>query len=229
MRLGQLVHHSRVRAWKSIRITTRRLDGLRTSVNPASARPSHADAFRILSHGGMISGETRRVPKAARPPPRGNAMTPQLTVDATMDILRTTVPRLAELTDGVPEPHVHAITDYGWSVNDQLAHLRACHDVLGGNMLRIVREGHPAWRGMSPGSWQKQTDYFEWQFRPAFEEFRAQRAELLEVVEALPPEAWECTATVTGGSASYMSTASSTTATGWPATSAATCGTSPGS
>jgi hypothetical protein len=125
-------------------------------------------------------------------------VTPQLSIDQTMEILRTTVPRLEELRRGAPQKRLSTVTDYGWSVNDQLAHLRACHDVLGGNMLRIVREDHPAWKGMAPRAWQKQTDYFEWKFRPAFEAFRAQRAELLEVFEPLPPEAWERTATVTG-------------------------------
>jgi hypothetical protein len=136
------------------------------------------------------------VTKAARPPRQGKAATPKLTVDATMEILRTTVAGLEEVTARVPQPHVYAVTDYGWSVNDQLAHLRACHDVLGGNMLRIVREDHPAWRGMAPAAWQKQTDYFEWKFRRALDEFRAQRAELLEVLEPLPIEAWKRTATV---------------------------------
>ena len=120
----------------------------------------------------------------------------ELDVHQIMAILTTTVPRLDELTDGVPEQRLHTVTAYGWSVNDQLAHLRACHDVLGGNMLRIVREDHPAWKGMSPRTWQKQTDYFEWTFPPAFKAFRAQRAELLEVLQPLPPEAWERTATV---------------------------------
>jgi hypothetical protein len=115
-----------------------------------------------------------------------------------MEILRTTVPRLDKLTSGASQESLATQTDYGWSVNDQLAHLRACHDVLGGNMLRIAREDHPAWKGMSPRSWQKQTDYFDWKFRPAFEAFRVQRSELLEVLEPLPPEAWERTATVTG-------------------------------
>jgi hypothetical protein len=114
-----------------------------------------------------------------------------------MEILRTTVPKLAELTEDVPQERLYAVTDYGWSVNDQLAHLRACHDVLGGNMLRIVREDHPAWKGMSPRTWQERTDYFEWKFPRAFDAFRAQRAELLEVFESLAPEAWERTATVT--------------------------------
>ena len=120
-----------------------------------------------------------------------------LTVDEIRAILKTTVRRLQELIDGAPQTWLYAVTDHGWSVNDQLAHLRACHDVLGGNMLRIVREDHPAWKGMSPRAWQKQTDYFEWKFAPAFEAFRAQRAELLEVIEPLPPEGWERTATVT--------------------------------
>ena len=63
-------------------------------------------------------------------------------------------------------------------------------------MLRIIREEHPAWKGMSPRTWQKQTDYFEWKFPAAFAAFRAQRAELLEVLDGLPPDAWERTATV---------------------------------
>jgi hypothetical protein len=132
----------------------------------------------------------------ARPPRRAKAATPKLTIDAVMEILRTTVPRLDELTRGVSQKRLTTVTDYGWSVNDQLAHLRACHDVLGGNMLRIVREDHPAWRAMSPRGWQKQTDYFEWKFAPAFEAFRAQRAELLKVLESLPTADWERTATV---------------------------------
>jgi hypothetical protein len=119
-----------------------------------------------------------------------------MSVDEVMGILRTTVPRLRELTDGVAEDRLTAITDYAWSVNDQLAHLRACHDVLGGNMLRIIREEHPAWKGMSPGARLKQTDYLTWTFEPAFAAFRAQRTELLEALEVLSPEGWERTATV---------------------------------
>jgi hypothetical protein len=143
-----------------------------------------------------MPAQTKRMATSARSPRPAKAATPKLTVEAVMEILRTTVPRLEELTRGVPQKHLNAVTDYGWSVNDQLAHLRACHDVLGGNMLRIVREDHPAWKGMNPRAWQTQTDYFEWKFRPAFEVFIAQRAELLKVLEPLPAAAWERTATV---------------------------------
>ncbi len=121
-------------------------------------------------------------------------MTPQLTVDQTMEILRTTVPRLEELTRGVPEDRFYMVTDYGWSVNEQLAHLRSCADVLGGNMLRIVLEEHPAFKGTAPT--KNQAIYSEWKFGPAFDAFRAQRGELLEVLEPLPREAWDRTAAV---------------------------------
>ncbi len=121
-----------------------------------------------------------------------------LTVDAIMTILRETPDRLAALTEGATETQLHAPPEpHAWSVNDVLAHLRACHDVLGGNILRIIREDHPAWRAMSPRTWQRRTDYGEWRFGPAFEAFRTQRAELLEVLAPLPPEAWIRTATVT--------------------------------
>jgi hypothetical protein len=143
-----------------------------------------------------MSAKLAVVAKAARPPRRGKAATPRLTVDATMEILRTTVPRLEELTKAAPDVHLYAVTDYGWSVNDQLAHLRACHDVLGGAMLRIVREHHPAWRAKAPAARLKESDYPEWKFGPAFEAFRTQRAELLSVLEPLPAEAWQRTATV---------------------------------
>jgi len=122
--------------------------------------------------------------------------TRDLAVDEIMDILRSTVPRLEELTGNVPPDWLYTVTDYGWSVNEQLAHLRACHDVLGGNMLRIVREDHPAWKGLSPRAWLNQTDYFDWRYDPAFDAFRTQRAELLEVLEPLLPADWERTATV---------------------------------
>lgn len=81
----------------------------------------------------------------------------ELTIDEIMAILPATVPRLTELTDGV----------------------RACHDVFGGNILRILAEEQPTWKGMSPRAWIRRTDYPEWEFRPALEAFARQRADLL--------------------------------------------------
>src|SRR3954454_281408 len=116
-----------------------------------------------------------------------------------MAILPETVPRIAAMTDGMSEAQLHAApAPDSWSVNDVLAHLRACHDVLGGSVLRILAEDRPTWKGMSTRAWLRKTDYREWAFAPAFGAFTTQRAELLCVLEALAPEDWERTATVTG-------------------------------
>ncbi|MEP6639880.1 MAG: DinB family protein [Chloroflexota bacterium] len=126
-------------------------------------------------------------------------MARDLTVDEIMAILPETPRRIASLTEGLTPAQLHASPEPdAWSVNDVLAHLRACHDVLGGSMLRIVAEDRPAWKGMNPRAWIKKTDYPEWEFAPAFAAFRKQRAELLAVLEPLPPDGWQRTATVTG-------------------------------
>lgn len=116
-----------------------------------------------------------------------------------MAILGETVPRLTVLTEPLTPGQLRRPPEPGsWSVNEVLAHLRACHDVLGGNMLRILAEDRPAWKGMSPRAWLRKTDYPEWEFAPAFDVFKRQRAELLAVLEPLPAEAWQRTAKVTG-------------------------------
>ena len=121
-----------------------------------------------------------------------------LTIDEIMAILPATPPTIARLADGLTAAELRAVTaPDAWSINDILAHLRACHDVLGGNMLRILTEDHPAWRRLSPRAWMRKTDYPDWEFAPAFEAFERQRADLLGVLRPLGPAAWDRTATVT--------------------------------
>jgi len=122
-----------------------------------------------------------------------------LSIDDIMAILPETPRRIAALTVGLTPTQLHASPGpESWSVNDVLAHLRACHDVLGGNVLRILAEDNPTWKGMNPRAWLKKTDYPQWKFAPAFEAFKQQRAELLATLVPLAPDAWERTATVTG-------------------------------
>jgi hypothetical protein len=116
-----------------------------------------------------------------------------------MAILPDTPGRLRALTRGMTTAQLHAPPEPdAWSVSDVLAHLRACHDVLGGNVLRILAEDHPSWQGMSPRAYLKKTDYQQWEFEPAFAVFAQQRAELLNVLDGLPPANWERTAHVIG-------------------------------
>ena len=98
-----------------------------------------------------------------------------LTVDEIMVILRETPRRIAAPTAGLSPVQLAAPprTD-AWSINDVLAHLRACSDVLGGNILRILAEDHPTWKRMSPRAWIRKTDYPTWAFEPALAAFTTQ-------------------------------------------------------
>jgi hypothetical protein len=124
-------------------------------------------------------------------------MARELTVDEIMAILPETPRRIATLTEGLTPAQLRASPEPdAWSVNDVLAHLRASHDVLGGHILRILAEDTPTWRRVSPRAWLRKTDYRTWEFAPAFEVFKKQRADLLAVLEPLPRADWARTATV---------------------------------
>lgn len=120
-----------------------------------------------------------------------------LTVAEIMAILPATPARIADLTDGVTESQLHAVPRPGeWSISYILAHLRASSDVIGGCMLRIVNENHPAWRRLSPRAYISRTDYPDWQFAAALEAFTDRRRELLAALTPLPPRVWGKTAAV---------------------------------
>jgi hypothetical protein len=115
-----------------------------------------------------------------------------LTVEEIMGILPETARQIAALTKGVSPALLRASPQPdAWSVIDVLAHLRACHDVLGVNVIRIVAEDRPTWKGMSPRAWIRKTDYPTWAFEPAFAAFREQREGLLAVLDPLPADVWE--------------------------------------
>ncbi|HEY7701321.1 MAG TPA: DinB family protein [Candidatus Limnocylindrales bacterium] len=120
-----------------------------------------------------------------------------LSVDEIMAILRTTIPRLTESTKGLTRTQLHTAPAEGeWSINDVLAHLRACGDVLGGAMQRILDEDGPGWTAMSPRTWQRKSGYHDWEFEPAFAAFADQRRLLLARLDVVSPADWQRTATV---------------------------------
>jgi hypothetical protein len=122
-----------------------------------------------------------------------------LTIEQVLTLLAATPPRLAALTAGLAPARLRtAPGDDEWSANDVLAHLRACADVWGGRIAAMLAEDRPTLRAVNPRTWIKQTDYRDLEFRPSLRVFAAQRAELLAVLESLPPEDWSRAATVTG-------------------------------
>jgi uncharacterized damage-inducible protein DinB len=115
-----------------------------------------------------------------------------------IDILRTTVERLRRATATLSEDDLAAEPVPGeWSVGYIIAHLRAAEDVLGDQMIRIVREDQPAWRHLSPREYMRRTDYANWPVGPALDELAQHRARLLTDLEPLPAGAWQRTARVT--------------------------------
>ncbi len=77
-----------------------------------------------------------------------------------------------------------------WSVNEVIAHLRACADVWGDSILKILREDTPTIRYVSPRTWIRKTNYPQSDFQASFLAFRRQREDLLRVLQPLAHEDW---------------------------------------
>jgi hypothetical protein len=121
-----------------------------------------------------------------------------LTPEQVLSLLRATPPRLAALTgDLAPASLRTRPSAEEWSANDVLAHLRSCADVWGDCIRAILAEDRPTLRAINPRTWITRTDYLDLEFQPSLRAFTTQRAELLVVLEALPPGAWSRAATVT--------------------------------
>ena len=107
--------------------------------------------------------------------------------------------RIAEAAaDLTPDQLREAPEEGSWSVNEVLAHLRACADMWGGAIETILAEDYPTIRAVNPRTWIKQTDYPDLDFESSFRAFRRQRSELLATLHGIPEEAWNRATLVTG-------------------------------
>jgi DinB superfamily len=130
-----------------------------------------------------------------------------LTAEQALTVLRATPAHLAALNDGLTPAQLRTAPSADeWSANDVLAHLRSCADMWGGYMRRILAEDRPTIRAINPRAWIEQTDYLELEFAPSLRAFTTQRAELMAILEPLPPEGWTRTATVTGAGSPLQKT-----------------------
>ena len=122
-----------------------------------------------------------------------------LTIEQVLTLLAATPPRIAALTADLAPAQLHtAPTHDGWSANEVLAHLRACADMWGDCIVAIISQDRPTVRAINPRTWIDKTDYREQPFLRSLDAFTAQRADLLAVLDPLPPEAWARAATATG-------------------------------
>ena len=122
-----------------------------------------------------------------------------LTIEQVLTLLAENPLSIAELTVDLTTAQLHAAPSPDeWSLNDVLAHLRACSDVWGNYIIKIIAEERPTWRDMNPRVWIEKTNYRELDFKPVFRAYTKQRADLLAVLEPLPPKSWSRAAIVTG-------------------------------
>jgi hypothetical protein len=122
-----------------------------------------------------------------------------LTIEEVLALLAAAPPRIAELTAGLTPAHLHTPPAPGeWSANDVLAHLRACADVWGNYIRTMFAQDRPTIRTVSPRTWIRKTNYPEQEFQPSLQAYTTQRADLLALLEPLPPQDWYRAATMTG-------------------------------
>jgi DinB superfamily len=119
-----------------------------------------------------------------------------LTIKQVLTLLAETPPRI---TADLSPAQLHTPSNHDeWSVNEVLAHLRACADVWGKCMVTMIAEDTPTMRAVNPLTWIKKTNYLEQEFRhSSLRSFATQRADLLVVLEPLPNAGWSRSATVT--------------------------------
>ena len=123
----------------------------------------------------------------------------RMPVEQILALLTESPKRIDEVTDALTPAQAHAAPEPGeWSVNEVLAHLRACADVWGDCIATILAEDQPTIRAIKPKRWIKSTDYPELDFRPSLGTFTEQRSELLASLLRLNEDDWACVAIVTG-------------------------------
>ncbi|MBE0410459.1 MAG: DinB family protein, partial [Anaerolineales bacterium] len=122
-----------------------------------------------------------------------------LTIGQMLTMLAEMPPRLADLTEGLSPAQLITPPEPGeWSARGVLAHLRACSDMWGMYIEKILAEDKPTFKAVNPTTWIKKTDYRQQEFKPSLQAFTSQRTGLLAVLQPLAPDAWSRSATVTG-------------------------------
>jgi hypothetical protein len=122
-----------------------------------------------------------------------------LPIEQSLHILAETPPYLADLTSELSTARLHQLpAPEAWSINEVLAHLRACADVWGECMVTIVEQDLPTIQAINPKRWLKSTDYLTQPFHQSFDAFTVQRTQLLSFLTSLTGADWDQTAIVKG-------------------------------
>ena len=124
-----------------------------------------------------------------------------LTREEILALLEETPERIETATAGLSTARARIAPKSGeWSLHEILAHLRACADVGGDAIARILAEDHPTFRAVDPRVHVMETDYLRVNFDSSLRAFARQRARSLAVLRRLTPTDWSRGARVIGRS-----------------------------
>ena len=121
----------------------------------------------------------------------GNTHANASEIRAVLTLLSDTPKKIARIAQGLNEQQLHRQPDVdAWSAQEIVAHLRACAEVWGRSIDRMLTEDHPTIRYVSPRGWIKKTDYLQQNFRETLRGFSEQRAVLLTTLRKLTSRGW---------------------------------------
>jgi DinB family protein len=122
----------------------------------------------------------------------------QSEIRAVLMLLSETPKQIARIIRGCSDPQLHRkpAAD-AWSAQEVVAHLRACADVWGRSINRMLAEDHPTIRYVSPRGWIKKTDYLQVSFRDTLRAFSDERMVLVKTLTKLTASDWARGATFT--------------------------------
>ena len=120
-------------------------------------------------------------------------------IQLTLKALSGTQRQIARIARDCDDRQLHRKpAPHAWSARDIVAHLRACAEVWGRSIDRMLTEDYPTIRYVSPRGWIKKTNYLEQSFHDLLREFSEERGNLLGTLRALDPVGWSRGATFTG-------------------------------
>jgi hypothetical protein len=118
-----------------------------------------------------------------------------------LDLLTHAPRRLKQATHSLQTSRLYLRSDEEpWSINDILAHLRACSDVWGNSIMAMLTQDNPTQRYMSPRAWMRKPLYWDQEFNAALESFTKERRKLAKVLTNLDEAGWARRGTFTGTS-----------------------------